>query len=120
MTIRFNGRHYPKNVIPQAIHWYLVYALSYRDIEELMQERCIKVDHATIQRWIEAFSPQLENAFRQLKRSTGNRLFVDETYIKVKGEWKYLYRAVDQNGSGANKAAFDELNQTFNEVIILT
>ena len=63
-----------------------------------MQERGIEVDHATIQRWVVAFSPQLEKAFRQRKRLIGNRLFVDEAYIKVKGQWKYLYRAVDQNG----------------------
>ena len=97
MAIRFNGRHYPKAIIFQAVRWYLAYALSYRDVEELMQERGIDVDHATIQRWVVAFSPQLEKAFRQRKRLTGNRLFVDETYIKVRGQWKFLYRVVDQN-----------------------
>ena len=81
------------------IRWYLAYSLSYRDVEELALERGLKVDHSTIHRWVVEYSPQLEEAFRKrYKRPTGGSLRMDETYIKVKGQWMYLYRAVDKEG----------------------
>lgn len=81
------------------VRWYLAYSLSYRDVEELAKERGLKVDHSTIHRWVVEYSPQLEEVFRKHhKRSTGGSLRMDETYIKVKGQWMYLYRAVDKEG----------------------
>ncbi|MCG8311947.1 MAG: IS6 family transposase [Pseudomonadales bacterium] len=85
-------------MILQAVRWYLAYTLSYRDIEEMLSERGIKVDHSTLNRWVLRFAPKLESEFQKRKRRPGNRLRFDETYIKVKGLWMYLYRAVDKQG----------------------
>ena len=84
------------------------YPLSYRHLEEMMQERGVFIDHSSINRWAIRFLPLLEKAFRRHKRPVSMSWRTDETYIKVKGVWKYLYRAVDK--SGANKAAMDEIN----------
>ena len=81
-----------------AVRWYLRFGLSYRDLEELLAERGIEVDHATLYRWVQRFTPQLVDAARPRRHSGGDRWFVDETYLKVSGEWRYLYRAVDQFG----------------------
>ena len=96
--ISFSGRHFSKAMILQAVRWYLAYALSYRDIEEMMKERGFDVDHSTIQRWVVHYAPQLEKAFHQKKRRPSGSWRLDETYIKVKGEWVYYYRAVDKYG----------------------
>ena len=97
--ISFKGRHFKKTIIMMAIRWYVAYALSYRNIEELMLERGVSVDHSTINRWVIRFSPELELEFRKdYKRKTGSSWRMDETYIRVKGEWCYLYRAVDKLG----------------------
>ena len=81
------------------MRWYVAYSLSYRDIEELMRERGVAVDHATLNRWVIHYSPLLEDEFRKNhKRKVGVSWRMDETYIKVKGAWKYLYRAVDKVG----------------------
>ncbi len=98
MTINFDGRHFKKDIILQAVRWYVAYSLSYREIEELMKERGVDVDHVTIHRWVVYYSPRLEKAFQKRKLKSGDRLRMDETYIKVKGQWKYLYRAVDKEG----------------------
>ena len=98
MAINFDGRHFKKEIILQAVRWYVAYSLSYRYIEELMKERGVDVDHVTIHRWVVHYSPQLEKAFQKRKLKPGVRLRMDETYIKVKGQWKYLYRAVDKQG----------------------
>ena len=98
-AISFKWRHYQKEVILLVLRWYLSYSLSYRDIEEMMLERGIHVDHSTINRWAIHYSPLLENEFRKkFKRQTGISWRMDETYIKVKGKWNYLYRAVDKDG----------------------
>ena len=97
-TISFNGRHFARDMILQSIRWYLAYALSYRDLEEMFQERGFDVDHSTIHRWVIHYSPQLEQNFRSTKRRPIGRWRLDETYIKVKGNWKYYYRAVDRFG----------------------
>ena len=82
-----------------AVRWYVAYSLSYRDIEELMLERGVKVDHSTLNRWVIHYAPLLENEFsKNHKRKTGRSWRMDETYIKVKGAWHYLYRAVDKVG----------------------
>lgn len=98
MAADFKGRWFQKEFILQCIRWYLAYKLSYRNIEEMMAERGVSVDHATIQRWVVTYSPELEAEFRRWKRPVGRSWRVDETYIKVKGTWKYLYRAVDKDG----------------------
>src|SRR5450759_1428929 len=89
---------YPMDVILQCIRWYAAYALSYRNLEEMMVERGVFVDHSSINRWAIRFLPLLERVFRKHKRSVGVSWRMDETYIKVKGVWKYLYRAVDKEG----------------------
>jgi transposase-like protein len=85
-------------VITVAVRWYLRYGLSYRDLEELLAERGIGVDHVTVYRWVQRFTPLFADAVRPLRHATGDRWFVDETYVKVAGRWRYLYRAIDQYG----------------------
>lgn len=97
--ISFKGRRFKKEMILQSVRWYLAYALSYRDLEEMMLERGFDVDHSTINRWVLHYAPKLEQAFHKRKKTPGNRWRMDETYIKVKGEWKYYYRAVDKDGN---------------------
>jgi len=97
-AITFKGRHFQHDMILQSVRWYLAYGLSYRDIEEIMYERGFQVDHSTIHRWVLHYSPLLERAFRQRKRRPSGRWRLDETYIKVKGQWTYYYLAVDRNG----------------------
>jgi len=81
-----------------AVRWYLRYGLSYRDVEELLTERGVTVDHVTIYRWVQRFTPLLIDAARPSRHVPGDRWFVDETYVKVVGRWVYLYRAIDQYG----------------------
>jgi transposase-like protein len=88
--------HYPLAVILLCVRWYSAYQLSLRNLEEMMAERGISVDHSTVHRWAIKLLPVLEKAFRRSKRKVGRNWRMDETYIKVKGEWKYLYRAVDK------------------------
>src|SRR4051794_27644479 len=81
-----------------GVRWYLRYGLSYRDVEELLAERGIDVDHVTVYRWVQRFTPLLADAARSTRHSPGDRWFVDETYVKVNGVWRYVYRAIDQHG----------------------
>jgi len=94
----FKGHCFPKAVILQAVYFKLRFSLSYRDIEELLKIRGVIVDHATIQRWVVKFTPIIDMNFRKRKKIVGMRWRLDETYIKVKGKWCYLYRAVDKQG----------------------
>ena len=80
------------------MRWYLRYALSYRDLEEMMRERGLSLDHTTIYRWVQAYAPELERRIRPHLRLTNDSYRVDETYVKIKGKWSYLYRAVDSTG----------------------
>jgi putative transposase len=98
MAVSFKGAHFPREIILMCVRWYAAYPLSYRHVEELMEERGVSVDHATIQRWVVKYSPQLEAAFHRRKRPVWVSWRMDETYIRVKGEWYYLYRAVDKHG----------------------
>ncbi|MCO1336899.1 IS6 family transposase [Microbulbifer sp. OS29] len=98
MLISFKGTHYPKDVILYAVFFYVRYAVSYRDLEEIMQERGITVDHATLNRWVVKYSSQIAAEARKKKCQVGTSWRMDETYIKVKGRWVYLYRAVDKSG----------------------
>ena len=94
----FAGYRFPAEVILVAVRWYLRYGLSYRDVEELLAERGVEVDHVTIYRWVQRFTPLLIEAARPCRHAVGGRWFVDETYVKVAGVWRYVYRAVDQHG----------------------
>ena len=92
------GMRFPIEVILVCIRWYAAYPLSCRHLEEMMEERGVSVDHSTVSRWAIRFLPLLEKIFRKYKRPVGESWRMDETYIKVKGTWKYLYRAVDRDG----------------------
>ena len=94
----FKWRHYQGEIILLCVRWYLRYALSYRDLEEMMRERGLSIDHTTIYRWVQAYAPELEKRIRPHLRPTCDSYRVDETYVKIKGAWKYLYRAVDSTG----------------------
>src|SRR5712691_2850039 len=94
----FKGFRFPPEVIVLAVRWYLRFGLSYRDVEELLLERGIEVDHVTVFRWVQRFTPLLADAARPCRHAVGDRWFVDETHVKVAGRWRYVYRAVDQYG----------------------
>ena len=98
VSASFAGYRFPPEVILLAVRWYLRYGLSYRDVEELLAERGVDVDHVTIYRWVQRFTPLVIEAARPCRHSVGDRWFVDETYVKVAGVWRYVYRAVDQYG----------------------
>src|SRR5258705_6198426 len=94
----FAGFRFPPEVIVVAVRWYLRYNLSYRDVEELLVERGIEVDHVTVYRSLQRYTRLLADAARFARHSPGDRWHVDETYVKVNGVWRYVYRAVDQYG----------------------
>lgn len=94
----FKGRHFDRSMILLCVRWYLAYGLSLRDLKEMMAERGISIDHSTIHRWVVHFSPLLLKQFNRRKRSVGSKWHMDETYIKVRGQWMYLYRAIDSVG----------------------
>jgi transposase-like protein len=94
----FAGFRFPAEVIVVAVRWYMRYGLSYRDVEELLAERAVEVDHVMVYRWVQRFMPLLADAARFARHSPGDRWFVDETYMKVNGVWRYVYRAIDQHG----------------------
>ena len=98
MAVNFKGVHFPQEIILTCVRWYVAYPLSTRHVEELMQERGVSIDHSTVNRWVIKYSPPLEDAFHRRKRPVGRSWRMDETYIKIKGEWRYLYRAVDKQG----------------------
>jgi len=94
----FAGYRFPPDVITLAVRWYLRFGLSYRDVEELLEERGIEVDHVTVYRWVQRFAPEFSEAARARQHVVGDRWHVDETYLKVGGTWRYLFRAIDQFG----------------------
>ena len=94
----FKWRHLQSSIILLCVRWYLRYPLSYRNLEEMMQDRGLTVDHTTVYRWVQTYAPELDKRCRPHLRPTNDSWRVDETYIEVKGEWKYLYRAVDSLG----------------------
>src|SRR6267143_1906737 len=98
LSSAFMGFRFPAEIIVLAVRWYLRYGLSYRDVEELLGERGIEVDHVTVFRWVQRFTPLLVDAARPCRHVVGDRWYVDETYVKVAGRWRYVYRAVDQHG----------------------
>jgi putative transposase len=94
----FKGRQFDRSVILLCVRWHPAYNLSLRDLEEMMAERGISVDHATIHRRVVRYSPELLDRFNLRKRAVGRKWHIDETYIKVRGQWRYLYRAIDSKG----------------------
>jgi transposase-like protein len=99
VMIEFKGSHFERDVILWGVRWYVAYPISYRQLEEMMDERGVEVDHSTLNRWVLKYVPLLETQFCARKRSVGSSWRLDETYVKVKGVWKYLYRAVDKAGA---------------------
>lgn len=97
MTIDFKGNHFPKSVILYVVFFYVRYGVSYRDLEEIMAERGVEIDHATLNRWVVKFSPLIAANAQARKRPTAISWRMDETYIKVRGKWTYLYHAVDRD-----------------------
>jgi putative transposase len=96
--IDFKGSHFEKELILWGVRWYVAYPISYRQLEEMMQERGVAVDHSTLNRWVIKYAPEFEKAFRRRRPPVGQSWRLDETYVRVKGEWKYLYRAVSKEG----------------------
>jgi transposase-like protein len=94
----FVGFRFPPDIITCAVRWYLRFGLSYRDVEELLAERGVEVDHVTVYRWVQRFTPLLAEAARPCRHQVGDRWQVDETHVKVAGRWRYVYRAIDQFG----------------------
>lgn len=95
----FKWKHYQPDIILLTVRWYLRYNLSFRDLVEMMEERGLSMAHTTIMRWVHQYGPQLDKRVRRHLKSTNDSWRVDETYIKVKGQWMYLYRAVDSEGN---------------------
>ena len=95
----FKWRHFQGEIILQCVRWYCKYGISYRDLEEMMEERGVDVDHTTIYRWVQHYAPEMEKRLRwHYRPSYSSSWQIDETYVKVKGVWKYLYRAIDKEG----------------------
>ena len=94
----FRGRHFNRTVIILCVRWYSTYKLNYRDLVEMMAERGVAVSHTTILRWVQCYIPEFEKRWNRYARPIGASWRVDETYIRVKGRWTYLYRAVDRHG----------------------
>jgi transposase-like protein len=95
----FKGRHFEAALILQVVSWYLRYPLSYRDIEEMLLERGLAVDHSTLNRWVLAYAPLIERRLRAFRRPHCGSVRIDETYIRIRGQWRYLYRAIDKHGN---------------------
>ena len=94
----FKWRQFEPALILQCVRWYLRYALSYRDLEDMMRERGLCVDHTTIYRWVQRYAPEIDKRCRPFLRRTNDSYRIDETYVRVAGAWTYLYRGVDSNG----------------------
>ena len=106
----FRWRHYKPEIILLAVRWYLRYALSYRDLEEMMTEPGLALNHTTIYRWVQYYALELDKRSRPFLKQTNDSWRVEETYVKVRGKWMYLYRAVDSTGQTLDFL----LNQTRN------
>ena len=94
----FKGRHFDQEIVVLCVRWYLSYKLSYRDLVAMMGERGIVMAHTTILRWVQHYTPEFEKRWNRFARIVGGSWRMDETYVKVRGEWVYLYRAVDKAG----------------------
>jgi len=99
----FKGSQFEREIILWGVRWYVAYPISYRQLEEMMGERGVTVDHSTLNRWVIKYAPELAKQFRRLQRPVGRSWRLDETYVKIKGKSAYLYRAVDK---GATRLTF--------------
>jgi putative transposase len=96
--IDFKGSQFEREIVLWGVRWYVAYPISYRQLEEMMGERGVAVDHSTLNRWVIKYSPEFEKQFRRRQRPVGQSWRMEETYVKIKGKWAYLYRAVDKEG----------------------
>src|SRR5215813_7431293 len=96
--MNFKGSQFERGIIMWAVRWYVAYPISYRQLEEMMGERGVAVDHSTLNRWVIKYAPECEKQFRRRQCPVGRSWRMDETYVKIKGKWAYLYRAVDKAG----------------------
>ena len=94
----FKGRHFEQEIIILCVRWYLRYKLSYRDLVEMMAERGLPIAHTTILRWVQRYAPEFDKRWSRFATSAGTSWRVDETYVRIRGQWAYLYRAVDSAG----------------------
>src|SRR6476469_4317204 len=99
--IDVKGSQFEREIILWGVRWYVTYPISYRQLEEMMEERGVSVDHSTLNRWVIKYAPQIEKRFRARSRSVGKSWRLDETYVKIRGRWSYLYRAVDRDAPNA-------------------
>nr|QIQ12486.1 Mobile element protein [Klebsiella pneumoniae] len=123
----FKGRHFQRDIILWAVRWYCKYGISYRELQEMLAERGVNVDHSTIYRWVQRYAPEMEKRLRWYWRNPSDLCpwHMDETYVKVNGRWAYLYRAVDSRGRTVDfylssrrnsKAAYRFLGKILNNV----
>ena len=89
----FKGRHFDRGIVILCVRWYLRFKLSLRDLVEMMAERGLSMAHTTIMRWVQRYAPEFEKRWRRFARAVGRSWRADETYVKIRGEWRYLYRA---------------------------
>lgn len=106
----FNGRYFEAWPIVQAVAWHLGYPLSYRDLEEMLREPGFEADHTTVNGWVLAYAPVIEKRLRQFRRPHCGSVRIDETYVKIRGNWRYLYRAVDKHGNPCLLTAMRDLD----------
>ena len=106
----FKWRQFEPEVILLAVGWYVRFSLSYRDVEELVAERGLHADHVTVWRWVQRYAPELQRRLRRHLKPTNDSWRMDETYVRVKGQWRYLYRAVDS--TGATSTSFSQPSRT--------
>ena len=115
----FKGSQFERDILLWGVRWYVAYPISYRQLEEMMQERGVEVDHSSLNRWVLKYTPALDKAFRQRKRAVGISWRLDETYIRVKGQWKYLYRAVDKAGHSVDFLLSRAANRVLSQSLFL-
>src|SRR5512132_192300 len=115
----FRWRHFAGEIILWAVRWYCRYGISYRELEEMMGERGVAVDHTTVYRWTQRYAPELEERSAWYRSRLSFSWRVDETYVRVKGRWKYLYRAIDKSGATLDFYLADRRNPHLGEQLLL-